>query len=230
MLAFSLDRHTKRKKIINVQKKNQGRKNTTDFRVFAKDKEDNRTISFWHDIPLRNADGTLNMVTEIPRETRAKFEVSTKENSNPIAQDLKKPGPGGKPTLRDYSMPIHWNYGMFPQTWEDPAHEHAEIKGAGGDNDPLDVVEIGNATLPTGSVTPVKPVGILAMIDQGELDWKVSLIERKREKKSGKARAREREIQFRAESRRAARGLRRWGPSVSLCRPLSPSSIFSLAP
>ena len=42
-----------------------------------------------------------------------------------------------------------------------------------GDNDPVDVVEIGEAECAMGSVTPVKPLGVLAMIDDGELDWKV---------------------------------------------------------
>lgn len=37
--------------------------------------------------------------------------------------------------------------------------------GAGqGDNDPVDVVEIGSKTLATGGVYPVKPLAILAMI------------------------------------------------------------------
>ena len=45
-----------------------------------------------------------------------------------------------------------------------------------GDNDPVDVVEIGSATLPTGSVATVKPLAVLAMIDDGELDWKVIAI------------------------------------------------------
>lgn len=45
-----------------------------------------------------------------------------------------------------------------------------------GDNDPVDVVEIGGSVLATGSVTAVKPLAILAMIDDGELDWKVIAI------------------------------------------------------
>jgi inorganic pyrophosphatase len=45
-----------------------------------------------------------------------------------------------------------------------------------GDNDPVDVVEIGSAALAMGSVTAVKPVGVYAMIDDGELDWKVIAI------------------------------------------------------
>ena len=45
-----------------------------------------------------------------------------------------------------------------------------------GDNDPLDVVEIGSKTLKMGAVVPVKPLGILSMIDGGELDWKLLAI------------------------------------------------------
>lgn len=44
-----------------------------------------------------------------------------------------------------------------------------------GDNDPIDVVEIGSKALAMGTVAEVKPLGVLAMIDDGELDWKVSL-------------------------------------------------------
>jgi len=124
-------------------------------------------VSPWHDIPLKGeVAGTYNLVTEIPKMTRAKMEVATKEAYNPIAQDLKK----GK--LRDYHGPIFWNYGCLPQTWEDPTVAHLEL-GYKGDNDPLDVVEIGSRALACGSVTPVKVLGVLAMIDSGELDWKV---------------------------------------------------------
>merc|ERR1711907_352483 len=48
--------------------------------------------------------------------------------------------------------------------------------GAFGDNDPVDVVEIGSASLEMGSFTPVKVLGCLSMIDDGELDWKVIAI------------------------------------------------------
>merc|ERR1712085_221452 len=96
-------------------------------------------------------------------------EVAINEEKNPIAQDMKK----GK--LRDYHGPIFWNYGMFPQTWEDPSVVHSETKFA-GDNDPLDVVEIGSASIAQGTIEPVKVLGVLAMIDDGELDWKVIAI------------------------------------------------------
>jgi inorganic pyrophosphatase len=52
------------------------------------------------------ADGDLyNYVCEIPKNTKAKMEIATKEKLNPIAQDIKKGA------LRFYHGPIFWNYG-----------------------------------------------------------------------------------------------------------------------
>merc|ERR1712094_3670 len=118
--------------------------------------------------PLELEGGLYNMLTEIPKMTLKKMEVDTKAEGNPIKQDEKK----GKARL--YHGPIFWNYGCLPQTWEDPNVKGDEnVGGAFGDNDPLDVVEIGAASLSMGSVTPVKPLGVLSMIDDGELDWKL---------------------------------------------------------
>lgn len=95
-------------------------------------------------------------------------QVATKVEGNPIMQDEKK----GKARL--YHGPIFWNYGCLPQTWEDPNVKGDEnVDGAFGDDDPVDVVEIGAASLAMGSFTPVKVLGCLSMIDDGELDWKV---------------------------------------------------------
>merc|ERR1712118_326960 len=60
----------------------------------------------------------------------------------------------------------------------DPGVENADLKVM-GDNDPVDVVEIGSATLEMGGVYPVKIVGVLAMIDDGELDWKMIAVNSK---------------------------------------------------
>lgn len=81
-------------------------------------------VSSWHDVPLYAGDGLLNFVCEIPKETSAKMELATDEIRNPIKQDTKK----GK--LRYYPYNINWNYGMLPQTWEDPDHVDADL-GAG---------------------------------------------------------------------------------------------------
>jgi inorganic pyrophosphatase len=142
---------------------------TTDYTMTFKEGDD--VISPWHDIPLEAGDGMYNMLTEIPKMTLKKMEVATKEAKNPIMQDEKK----GKARL--YHGPIFWNYGCLPQTWEDPnVKGDDDVNGAFGDNDPVDVVEIGAASLDMGSVTPVKALGVLSMIDDGELDWKVIAI------------------------------------------------------
>jgi inorganic pyrophosphatase len=131
-----------------VTSSSSGAAGTTDFRINFVD--DGKAISPWHDIPLK--DGELyNFITEIPKYTKAKMEVATKEPLNPIAQDIKK----GK--LRDYHGPIFWNYGCLPQTWEDPNVVHPEVK-CKGDNDPVDVVEIGSTALASGSISKVSYV------------------------------------------------------------------------
>mmetsp|Transcript_806 Transcript_806/g.1030 ORF Transcript_806/g.1030 Transcript_806/m.1030 type:complete len:292 (+) Transcript_806:150-1025(+) len=144
-----------------------GEEGTESYRLAFK--KDGSAISPWHDIPYKVEDGVYNMVNEIPKFTTAKMEVATKEELNPIAQDTKK----GK--LRFYHGPIFWNYGCVPQTWEDPTVEHPELKVL-GDNDPVDVVEIGSEVVGSGEVIQVKPLGTLAMIDDGELDWKIIAI------------------------------------------------------
>jgi len=142
---------------------------TTDYTMTFK--QDGKVVSPWHDMPLELEGGMYNMLTEIPKMTLKKMEVDTKAAGNPIKQDEKK----GKARL--YHGPISWNYGCLPQTWEDPNHKGDEnVGGAFGDDDPVDVVEIGAASLDMGSFTPVKVLGCLSMIDDGELDWKVIAI------------------------------------------------------
>ncbi len=62
------------------------------------------------------------------------------------------------------------------QTWEDPQQTHPETK-AKGDNDPLDVCEIGEQVGYVGQVKQVKVLGIMALLDEGETDWKVIVID-----------------------------------------------------
>eukprot|EP00479_Gromia_sphaerica_P006005 TRINITY_DN17147_c0_g1_i1.p1 TRINITY_DN17147_c0_g1~~TRINITY_DN17147_c0_g1_i1.p1 ORF type:complete len:118 (-),score=29.64 TRINITY_DN17147_c0_g1_i1:118-471(-) len=68
-----------------------------------------------------------------------------------------------------------FNYGAFPQTWEDPNHVPDETKYP-GDNDPIDVLELGSRQLSVGEVAPVKILGVLALIDSKETDWKIIAI------------------------------------------------------
>jgi inorganic pyrophosphatase len=155
--------------VASVTCKEEGELGTESFKMSFMDGD--KAISPWHNIPLEAGNGLYNMITEIPKMTKAKMEIDTKGENNPIKQDMKK----GK--VRYYHGPIFWNYGCLPQTWEDPnVKGDDQVGGAFGDNDPLDVVEIGSGSLAMGSVTPVKPLGVLSMIDDGELDWKLIAI------------------------------------------------------
>ncbi|KAE8711708.1 Soluble inorganic pyrophosphatase 6 [Hibiscus syriacus] len=151
------------------QIKQEGQPETLDYRVFFEDTS-GRKISPWHDVPLHLGDGAFSFIVEIPKESSAKMEVATDELYTPIKQDTKK----GK--LRYYPYNINWNYGLLPQTWEDPSLANSEVEGAFGDNDPVDVVEIGETRRKIGDVLKVKPLAALAMIDEGELDWKIVAI------------------------------------------------------
>ncbi|XP_067886507.1 inorganic pyrophosphatase-like isoform X6 [Heterodontus francisci] len=61
------------------------------------------------------------------------------------------------------------------QTWEDPCHKDP-CTNCGGDNDPIDVCDIGSRVCSRGEVIQVKVLGALALIDEGEMDWKIIAI------------------------------------------------------
>jgi len=103
------------------------------------------------------------------RRSRAKMEINKETPFNPIKQDTKN----GK--LRSYGVDSLVNYGAMPQTWEDPAHVMPGTS-VGGDNDPLDVVELSAKPCTTGEVYLVRVLGVLALVDGDEMDWKVVTI------------------------------------------------------
>lgn len=152
-----------------------GAAGTLDYTVYIEN--EHGIVSPFHDIPLFHdkEKGILNMVVEIPRWSNAKLEITKKNNFNPIKQDTKK----GKLRYVKNCFPHHgyiWNYGAFPQTWEDPTHKDSDTQ-AFGDNDPLDVCEIGSVISYTGHVKQVKVLGVMAMLDEGETDWKILAID-----------------------------------------------------
>ncbi|KAF7662231.1 hypothetical protein LDENG_00241890 [Lucifuga dentata] len=166
-----------------------GNPNTPGYRIYFRTSE-GKYISPFHDIPLlaeteqetgvppkkhkTESEVFFNMVVEVPRWSNAKMEIATKEPLNPIKQDVKK----GKLRYVANVFPHKgyiWNYGAIPQTWEDPNHTDKDTKCC-GDNDPIDVCDIGTQVCFPGQVIQVKVLGILAMIDEGEMDWKVIAI------------------------------------------------------
>jgi len=136
--------------------------------------KDGHLVSPFHDIELwaDKEKGIANMVVEIPKGTRAKLEISKGDGLNPIKQDIKD----GKLRYINEKYPYPFNYGAFPQTWENPKLKDERTQ-AFGDNDPLDVVEIGSKIHKTGDIIKVKVLGTYAMIDAGETDWKIVAID-----------------------------------------------------
>ncbi|PWA21501.1 hypothetical protein CCH79_00003102, partial [Gambusia affinis] len=84
--------------------------------------------------------------------------IATKDPLNPLKQDVKK-----------------GNLRYVANTWEDPGHKDSDT-GCCGDNDPIDICDIGNKVCSRGEVIKVKVLGTLALIDEGETDWKVIVI------------------------------------------------------
>eukprot|EP00871_Galdieria_phlegrea_P002052 jgi/Galph1/2848/GphlegSOOS_G1507.1 len=141
------------------------------------EKQDYGLINPLHDIPMYvdKEKGILNMIVEIPRWTNAKLELKSVEPFSPIVQDTRNGKRRYVHNVYPYKGYI-WNYGCFPQTWEDPSQVHMET-GALGDGDPLDVCEIGTSIAKIGEMKQVKVLGVLGMIDSGEMDWKIVAID-----------------------------------------------------
>ncbi|KAK4097071.1 inorganic pyrophosphatase [Parathielavia hyrcaniae] len=150
---------------------------TKDYRIYFERSHDKTPVSSFHDIPLYHDKdkGILNMVVEVPRWINAKFEINRNERLNPIHQDNLDQNPRFVKNLFPYKGYI-WNYGALPQTWEDPHHTTPETHTR-GDNDSLDACEIGRAVASPGDVKQVKPLGVLALLDQGKTDWKVLVVD-----------------------------------------------------
>ncbi|XP_031392053.1 soluble inorganic pyrophosphatase 6, chloroplastic-like [Punica granatum] len=123
------------------------------------------------------------------------MEVAINEPFTWIKQDTKKMN------LCYYLYNIHWNYGLLLQTWEDSSFANSDQARAAkiqerkkgkckyiylyvfGDSIYLmifsclvDVVEIGETGRDIGQILRVKPLASLAVIDEGELDWKTVTI------------------------------------------------------
>ena len=113
--------------------------------------------SYIHDIEPVSISGNSNAVIEIPAGTHDKFEVS--KTNGQIVQDIEQ----GLPRKIKY-LGYPGNYGMIPKTLL-PIED-------GGDGDPLDVLVLGEP-LEKGSIVDVRLVGVLSMLDEGEIDDKL---------------------------------------------------------
>lgn len=149
-----------------------GTKYTVTYKIYFKNED--TVISPFHDIPYRKNEN-IHCVNEIPRFENAKFEINKKEIMNPIMQDVKNESCRFVHNIFPFKG-YPWNYGAIPQTWEDPKVKD-EFVNEFGDNDPLDVIEIGTKIKKIGEVYEAKVLGCLALIDDGECDWKIIVID-----------------------------------------------------
>ncbi len=104
-------------------------------------------MNIWHDVPSGTAE-KLNIIIEIPKLSRVKYELDKKTGLIKFDRAL-------------YS-PMHYptNYGFVPQTlWDD--------------GDPLDVLVLAHEPLIPGSLVEGRPIGQLPMTDGGEDDVKI---------------------------------------------------------
>ncbi len=103
----------------------------------------------WHHVdPGPGAPAVVNAIIEIPRHSRAKFELD--KNSGLLKLDR----------VLYSSMYYPANYGFIPQSYC-------------GDRDPLDILVLTQTTLPSLCLVSARVIGVMQMIDQGDMDDKI---------------------------------------------------------
>ena len=104
-------------------------------------------MNFIHDVPYGKPE-ELNVIIEIPKLSRIKYEVD--KDTGLIKFD------------RVLYSPMHYpmNYGFVPQTWWE-------------DDDPLDMLVMGEEPIAPGTLVVVRPIGALPMNDGGDDDIKI---------------------------------------------------------
>ena len=103
----------------------------------------------WHDIsPGENIPEFVNGIIEIPKNTRAKYELDKKSGMLKLDRVLYS------------SMYYPYNYGFIPRTFCD-------------DKDPLDILVLSQINVVPMCLVPAKVIGVMHMLDQGEADDKI---------------------------------------------------------
>lgn len=106
----------------------------------------------WHDLPYTYEDNqnptTLNCVIEIPKNSKAKYEIDKETGMLVLDRVLASP------------MNYPLNYGFIPRTYCD-------------DGDALDALVLTQVTLQPLCMLNITPIGVMHMIDGGEADDKI---------------------------------------------------------
>ena len=143
--------------------------------IYLIDSEKEIKQSFWKDLPLTNNDfETVNALFEIPRGTISKIQIFNEELHHPLKQDSRKLR--GMLLPRYFQMPVLFNYGALPRTWEGNILHKPMNQGLEADDDPIDVIEFSNKKFNTHLPIECVVIGALGLIDQGEMDWKILIL------------------------------------------------------
>jgi inorganic pyrophosphatase len=103
----------------------------------------------WHDVEIgADAPRQFNAVVEIPKGSKVKYELDKPTGLLRVDRIL----------YSSVSYPA--NYGFIPQT-------------LGDDKDPLDVLVLMQEQVYPLSIVRAKPIGMMLMVDQGEMDEKI---------------------------------------------------------
>lgn len=103
----------------------------------------------WHNVsPGPKAPAIVNAIIEIPHHSRAKYELDKESGLLKLDRVLYS------------SVYYPANYGFIPQSYC-------------GDRDPLDILVLTQITLPPLCLVSAKVIGVMQMIDQGDMDDKI---------------------------------------------------------
>lgn len=103
----------------------------------------------WHDVFIgEKAPQLVDALIEVPKGSKNKYELDKKSGLLRVDRVL-------------FSS-VHYpaNYGFIPQTYCE-------------DNDPLDILVLGQEPVVPLTIMAAKPIGVMRMIDQGEADDKI---------------------------------------------------------
>lgn len=114
----------------------------------------------YYNLPLLSANGNYQAVIEIPSGTNKKYEY------NNITKKFEIDKKNGIDRVIQF-LPYVGNYGYIPSTFSDPKK--------GGDGDALDVLVL-SESLDIGTVIEIKPIAVLKLLDEGEIDYKIIAI------------------------------------------------------
>lgn len=116
-------------------------------------RKESETMHPWHDVPVGDrAPELVAALIEVPMGSNVKYELDKQSGLIRVDRTLFS------------SVFYPANYGFIPQTYCD-------------DNDPLDILVLGQESLVPLCLVEGRPIGLMRMNDQGEMDDKIIAVQ-----------------------------------------------------